>query len=698
MPPRRSIPLPTVALVAWTLLLVGSVAPFLGGPPPAAASAPLASVHPSVNRLMVPIAAAPTATAAYVDPFAFLSSEPAPMGIADFGVTGVGGAVHPYSYDTPIVQGTVQIDSLDESGDGAHDMTFQLNTVLVLEDGATNYSYWIQNIAGIDTSSNFIYWVDNIWNLSGTTQSDNPLAPGELRGNGTVADDYGLEWYADSNTYDTSAGAGIELTYPATLTIRSVASTIDGYPQVGFLWDDGYGWHTFDNVTFEHASHWKSVGFVVDGYRYTPLGVFYDAEWDYSGSHQGQHNIDCNLSMSLQYWNGHNLEATPSAWNFGSDTAESVDNVIAAPGVTPGGGLVSDLTTGAGRLGLLYNASNVAVVNLSIPTLANGTVVANGAQYPYRGGSANLTLAPGRYEFQLFNGSELLSTGNVSLAPGSYQVLTLPFPVRPITFHETGLAPGTPWSVTVLGTIGSSDTAWINVSEQDGSYNYSVASVAGYLDHARTGGVNVSGGPASVGVVFWTFNYTVSFVQYGLPATQTWWVVFGGATVPVRGGAAATFPSPNGTFNYSVVSTNQYLGAPAEGQVVVNGSPTEVATTFSIHLGWIAGTVTPATASITIAGASVPVTDGAFNLSVVPGTYEVESTASGYETQSINVTVTPGNATPAIVALAALPSVGAPPAPSSGTSAETAEYLGGAVAVIVVVAALTALVMRRRRR
>src|SRR5579859_2823067 len=40
-----------------------------------------------------------------VDPFALIQHEPAPMGIADFGVTAATGVVQAYSYSTPVFQG-----------------------------------------------------------------------------------------------------------------------------------------------------------------------------------------------------------------------------------------------------------------------------------------------------------------------------------------------------------------------------------------------------------------------------------------------------------------------------------------------------------------------------------------------------------------------------------------------------------------
>ncbi|HEY6238171.1 MAG TPA: thermopsin family protease, partial [Thermoplasmata archaeon] len=443
------------AVAVSLLLLIGALAPAVF-PPTGPLTGPHPAAHPTA-RVLAPTSLAgfpalpahpgavhPSST--HVDPFAYLTSEPAPMGIADFGVTGVTGDVRAYSYDTRVFQGNVRVDSLLTSGGGGSSMTFQLNTVLVLSHGGTNYSYWIQNIAGIDSSSKGISWVDNIWNLSSPTAA---LATGELLGNGTVNNFPGVSWYYDvpSPLYP---GSQVTLSYPANVSIRSIVSTVNGFPQVGFTYNDGYGWVTYDNVTFAHAQGWTDFGFVVDGYEYTPLGVFYDAEWDYSGGGSGWHNVRSNLSMSLEYWNGHNYESTPNAFNFGGDTAESVDNVVSALGAAPSNGsLYSRVTDGPGSLGLLYNASEVGTLDVWSPSLPVGSVRLNGSTFPYRGGQSEFTVAPGVYEVDVYNGSTLVDSTNVTLGAGATVHVTLPFLRQPIAFQEFGLPDGTNWSITV---------------------------------------------------------------------------------------------------------------------------------------------------------------------------------------------------------------------------------------------------------
>ncbi len=62
-----------------------------------------------------------------------------------------------------------------------------------------------------------------------------------------------------------------------------------------------------------------------------------------------------------------------------------------------------------------------------------------------------------------------------------------------VSFTETGLVPGTTWSVTLGGALESSTTATIVFTEPNGTYSYSVTSVAGYQVSPAPGNVDVSG-------------------------------------------------------------------------------------------------------------------------------------------------------------------------------------------------------------
>ena len=82
-----------------------------------------------------------------VDPNATYTSEPAPVGIADFGVTPSGAA---YEYATPMVQATATIDNFTvANGAVGTNMSFQLNVEDVLTSGNSTFVFWVQDVLSI---------------------------------------------------------------------------------------------------------------------------------------------------------------------------------------------------------------------------------------------------------------------------------------------------------------------------------------------------------------------------------------------------------------------------------------------------------------------------------------------------------------------------------------------------------------------
>ncbi|MCI4350208.1 MAG: thermopsin [Thermoplasmata archaeon] len=268
------------------LLVAGSVGPLLtrpispGAPPiPAAGAARsplgLAPIHASGHL------AATTPRPSAVSPYTFHTTEPAPAGVTDYGVDA---AQNPYYYSTSMFQASASIRSLltykSGAGTAAYDMTFQLNVVLHLTNGPNELDYWIQNVVNINTSAKSVYFLNNVWNLS---SSAGHLNAGDVSGNGTINSIGSTTWYAAVAAYGLP-GNFVYLSYPTTVSVRVISSDATGTPHVAFQYADGFGWVTYDNVSVNAARGWGDSGFWVTGYQYTPIGVFFDAEFDFTGT------------------------------------------------------------------------------------------------------------------------------------------------------------------------------------------------------------------------------------------------------------------------------------------------------------------------------------------------------------------------------------------------------------------------------
>ena len=128
-----------------------------------------------------------------VNPFSLYSGEPAPMGLADYGI---GPNSTPYIYNTTSFLGGVSINSINvvNNSTSNKDMSFQFNVNLVFGDGINTYVYWVQDVAFLNTSTNGIYFIDNVWNMSSPSQT---MYNTSITGNGTVDNTGGSRWDYD---------------------------------------------------------------------------------------------------------------------------------------------------------------------------------------------------------------------------------------------------------------------------------------------------------------------------------------------------------------------------------------------------------------------------------------------------------------------------------------------------------------------
>jgi Fibronectin type III domain len=181
----------------------------------------------------------------------------------------------------------------------------------------------------------------------------------------------------------------------------------------------------------------------------------------------------------------------------------------------------------------------------------------------------------------------------------AYHTALTPPPIYPVTFHEQGLASGTNWSVTVVGTgafagtvSNSSTTASIVFTVPEGfTGTFQVAPVAGYGITPASGTLDVPspGVARSVAIAFVSTappSFPLYFNETGLPAGTNW-------SVTVNGTAAASLgPSielllPNGSYTFAVAPIDviivEFVAAPASGTVTVHGGPAARTVAFTTY-------------------------------------------------------------------------------------------------------------------
>jgi sugar lactone lactonase YvrE len=265
----------------------------------------------------------------------------------------------------------------------------------------------------------------------------------------------------------------------------------------------------------------------------------------------------------------------------------------------------------------------------------------------------------------------------------------------PLTYTETGLPSGTPWSVTVNDTAHASAAASVPLSVTNGTYSWSVAPVSGYtLTTASVGTSLVNGVGISVELLFGAYTYGATFTESALPAGTSWSVIVDGNTYTSTS-TTVVAPLPNGTYSYTVPGVPGYAPVAAGGVVVVASAGTTASVAFA-----------PFTYSVTFTETGLPA-----------GTaWSVTVNGVAYTSTSATLVAPEPNGTFSYT-VGALPNYSTTPSTGAGTvsaapaseavtfrSTSTSATPGGVpllyalVASTVVLAALAAVLAMRRRK
>ena len=88
-----------------------------------------------------------------------------------------------------------------------------------------------------------------------------------------------------------------------------------------------------------------------------------------------------------------------------------------------------------------------------------------------------------------------------------------------VSFVESGLATGTPWSVLLRGVPLAGVGSTVVVQEPNGTYAFQVPNVTGYTVHPVSSFVSVAGSNVTIPVTFTALRvlYSVTFTESGPP-------------------------------------------------------------------------------------------------------------------------------------------------------------------------------------
>src|SRR5580658_955976 len=175
------------------------------------------------------------------------------------------------------------------------------------------------------------------------------------------------------------------------------------------------------------------------------------------------------------------------------------------------------------------------------------------------------------------------STGSI-VWDGDFANVTIDFSAVTYStiFSQTGLTAGTSWNVTVNGNVYSGTGSAITVALANGTYNYSVPAIAGYIVTPASGSVTVSSDGSTISLNFARVLNAVSFTETGLSSGTTWSVTLAG--VPESSTSTSiTFHVANGSYAFTVGSVSGYSLAPASGTQLVTGPGSSVTVVYTAN-------------------------------------------------------------------------------------------------------------------
>ncbi|MDG7019410.1 MAG: thermopsin family protease [Nitrososphaerota archaeon] len=268
-----------------------------------------------------------------MDIYAGYYSEPAPTGIADYGILNDSGTVTAYTEAATAVTGTAVIDSLQSTipnppqGSSPNGAGLQLNVVMQVNTTASSYDYWLQNTVTFYTNNDTFYYVSNVWNYSSPTAS---MIANDTAGLGSISPSGNQSFYG----YATNETG---YTLPLALEIPINVSYSGDAVRASFSYLQAQGGASlagtpsrYDMVTITEPQQVLSAVILVTGKEYTPSQNYFDSELDFGGDANGANAtftaMQAVLNMSYLLTDGRTA-LPPSVYGFGGDTAEAATNL-----------------------------------------------------------------------------------------------------------------------------------------------------------------------------------------------------------------------------------------------------------------------------------------------------------------------------------------------------------------------------------
>ncbi len=259
---------------------------------------------------------------------------PAPMGVADLGLSGPPADPTGYSLATTSVEGSANLtDARSVYLDGGGPDTFSVQLAAVATGvsllGNASYEFWAEEFITYSPSSEQLTFGDNLWNFS---------APGAGFPSGTLFA-HGANGSLVAPAFYYATGPTLHLPYPFEVSLYLNASLAGDRSTIffnGSLRAAGREWSgSVDEAVFDSGSTAPTAPgppvFRIDGSAYGPTGLPNDIELVVVGSGSGDtttfFRANATLALATRNASSGGFESVPTALDAGSDSGETSDGL-----------------------------------------------------------------------------------------------------------------------------------------------------------------------------------------------------------------------------------------------------------------------------------------------------------------------------------------------------------------------------------
>lgn len=359
----------------------------------------------------------------------------------------------------------------------------------------------------------------------------------------------------------------------------------------------------------------------------------------------------------------------------------------------------------------VYNTTHYYKATFSESGLPSGepwyvNISGRNSSGPVTGTSYSTYLSSGPHSYSIqTNDKTYHSNGgslNVGTSPVDIAVMFSKYDYKVVFDNQATLTGGAQWFVNITGGSKSGPVSGSSTSFDltNGTYSYTLG-VSNNIYRSSVNGVNtttgtftVNGAKQTVRVNFILVLYQVSLIEKGLPSGTTWYLNSTAQGSTGIHGNSKVMALHNGSFTFSASNVTDYYTNDTPFSVTVSGSSTTY--TISYHeYAFINGTINPSASTISLDGKAIQVTNGHFDVKVVPGTYKLEATDSGYSSYYDNFTIGTGHTDTMNITLSPQ-HVSSPPAKTPAGNNDIIYVVAGVVAVVVIGSGIT-IGMRKRK-